>query len=303
MRLPFISKNEDQIKDDKNIYKIDVHGELDFDKWVVKESFKRPVVVDFWAPWCAPCRIIGPVLENLAAEAKGRWLLVKLNTEEGENQNLAIQFNIRSIPAVKAFKDGKVIDQFIGALPPEQIRAWLDKFVPNEADELTETAEQLLEKGELVEAKKLFEKALEFRARHPRALFGLAKLLAKEGKNEEALRTLDLIVDPNDEKLEREIAQLKFSLQQGGSESLKELEEKIKANPNDWSLQIEYARTIANNGDYNLALDLLLKVVENSDGELKDKARASMVEIFEILGHDHHLTSEYRQKLAEVLYR
>ncbi len=300
MKIPFIQRENNQ---SEQIYKIDVHGPEEFERWVIKESFRRPVVVDFWAPWCAPCRILGPTLESLAAEFNGRWLLVKLNTDEGENQNIAIQYNIRGIPAVKAFKDGQVIEQFVGALPPEQVRFWLEKFVPSEIDEWVEEGEKYLRKGDLKSAEELFDKALAKKPRHSRALFAKAQLLAQKGDKNEALRHLEMIVDVQDETLEREIAKLKLSLEGEDNVDLNTLQKRVEENPEDWDARIEYGRTLAKFGNYPTALSQLLKVVESGKGEAVDKARSAMVEIFEILGHDHELTEEYREKLAAALYR
>ena len=103
-------------------------GQIDFDKEVVEVSHRKPVVVDFWAPWCGPCRVIGPVLEKLAKESKGKWRLVKINTDK--HHHLVAQFGIRGIPAVKLFRDGKPVNEFVGALPEHAIRQWLAEVLP-----------------------------------------------------------------------------------------------------------------------------------------------------------------------------
>ncbi|HET6344491.1 MAG TPA: thioredoxin, partial [Myxococcota bacterium] len=142
---------------------------------VLEASRQLPVLVDFWAPWCGPCRVLGPALEALEAEARGRWRLVKVNTEA--EPMLAHQFQISSIPAVKLFRDGRVVDGFVGALPRAQISRWLDALIPSEAAEQVKQAQVAREAGDLDEARRLLEAALAAAPDDPMVKVPLAELV------------------------------------------------------------------------------------------------------------------------------
>jgi putative thioredoxin len=141
-------------------------NERTFDQEVIARSREAPVVVDFWAPWCGPCRTLGPTLERLAAEAKGAWVLAKVNVDE--NQRLAQAFRVQSIPAVVAVHQGKVVDQFVGALPESQVRAWLKRFVPEQGGSLLEAAQALEASGQPAAASRTCCSDAARRSREPR---------------------------------------------------------------------------------------------------------------------------------------
>ena len=164
----------------------------DFEQQVLQRSFEVPVVVDFWAEWCGPCRMLGPVLEKLEAEDDGAWVLAKLDTDA--NQDLAAGFQIQGIPAVKAFVNGQVVDAFVGALPAPTIRMWLERFVPSEADERVAEDEALAQAGDTAGAAIQLEQALAIRADHARALLALAELQPE--RTEELLKRLPAKLDP-----------------------------------------------------------------------------------------------------------
>src|ERR671929_35507 len=141
---------------DPNVIQVD---EASFERAVLQESRRRPVVVDFWADWCQPCRLIGPVLERLATQAGGEWLLAKLDVDA--HQRLAAAFRIQSIPAVKAFRDGRVVDEFIGAIPEQSIRQFVAGLVPTEADRLVAEGEAAERAGLLDQAEARYRRAFE----------------------------------------------------------------------------------------------------------------------------------------------
>jgi putative thioredoxin len=148
----------------------------DFRTEVIEASRERPVVVDFWAPWCGPCRILGPVLEKLSAENEGRWTLAKLNTDE--NAAIASRYGISGIPAVKMFVDGEVVGEFVGALPEARVRQWLDEHIPSPTKARVQAALQAFESGDAGLAERLVQDVLDVEPENPDASILLARLLA-----------------------------------------------------------------------------------------------------------------------------
>lgn len=249
---------------------------------VLEESKRRPVVVDFWAGWCQPCRLIGPVLERLAGEANGDFLLAKLDVDA--NPQASAAFQIQSIPAVKAFRDGRLVDEFIGAIPEQAIRQWLGGVVPSEADHLVEEGEEAEREGRVGEAERLYRKALDQQPDHVGALLGRGRLAATRGELEEARELLQPL-RPNPEA-ERLLTAIEVS---GWTEP----------NPNgDGPVQL--GQRAAAEGRYREALEAFLAEIQA--GEHRDDARDAMIKVFAVLGDDDPLTVEYRRKLAMALY-
>lgn len=249
---------------------------------VLEESKRRPVVVDFWAGWCQPCRLIGPVLERLAGEAGGDFLLAKLDVDA--NPQASAAFRIQSIPAVKAFRDGKLVDEFIGAIPEQAIRQWLTGVVPSEADRLVDQGEEAEREGRVGEAERLYRKALERQPDHVGALLGRGRLAAMRGEADEARELLQPL-RPNPEA-ERLLTALEVS-------------EWAEPNPNGEG-PIQRGQRAAAEGRYREALEAFLAEIQS--GEHRDEARDAMIKVFAVLGEDDPLTAEYRRKLAAALY-
>jgi putative thioredoxin len=247
---------------------------------VLEESYRRPVVVDFWADWCQPCRLIGPVLERLAEEHKGQFLLAKLDVDS--NPQVAGAFRIQSIPAVKAFRDGRLLTEFVGAIPEQSIRQFLKSVLPSEAEETVDRSEDAERAGRLDEAERLFRQALEADQNLTRAALGLGRLAAVRGDAAEAKRLLSpLRPDPEAERL------------------LATIEVSEWASPNG-SGPVAEAERAAAEGRFQEALDGFLQEIRG--GEQRDEAREAMLKLFAVLGDDDPLTIDYRRKLAAALF-
>jgi putative thioredoxin len=249
---------------------------------VLEESRSRPVVVDFWAAWCQPCRMIGPVLERLADEYKGQFVLAKLDVDS--NPQASAAFGIQNIPAVKAFRDGQPVSEFIGALPEQAIRQWLQAILPSQADALVERAAQAEQERRIEEAERLYRDALALQPNHPGAALGLGGVLAMRGDAEGAREVLSALrPDPEAERI------------------LAAIEVSEWASPNGDS-PLSKAEEAAAEGRFQEALEVFLAAVQNGTPEEKQRARDAMLKVFAVLGEDDPLTGEYRRRLATALF-
>ena len=265
----------------------------EFPQAVLQRSREVPVVVDFWAAWCGPCKVLGPVLEKLADEADGEFELVKIDVDA--NQQLAAQFGVQGIPMVMAFRDGSPVDAFTGALPEPQVKAWLERVLPNEHDRAVDAARDAVLEGDVVSAEARFRAVLSQVSDHQDAGTGLASLLLARGEVEEALIVLGkLSPTPEVERL-----QAAARLAASRDDDVGELE--AKATGGDDTARIELARALAGRGEFEPALDHLLAIVR-AKGDHKDDARLAMIDIFGVLGDEHPLTATYRRQLANALF-
>ncbi len=273
-----------------NVRDVDTAG---FNEQVIQRSHEVPVVVDFWAEWCGPCRTLGPTLERLTDEAGGAFELAKVDVDQ--NQALAGQMGVQGIPTVVAFKDGQPVSRFTGALPEPQVKEWLTGFVPNPMDDFVAAADDLVNQGRDDEAATMYRKVLEADPAHEGAAVGLASLLLAGGDPDGALSVLQPL--PGTPDVER----IRAAVRLGGGDSAEALAARLAADPDNEELQIELARSLIAGGDYEAGLDRLLDIVAGK-GEHADSARAAMLDAFEVLGADDPLTSAYRRRLANALF-
>jgi putative thioredoxin len=242
-------------------------GEADFEERVIRRSHELPIVVDFWADWCGPCKALSPALERAAAERSGRIALAKVDVDA--NQRLAAGFRVQGIPSVKAFRDGKVVAEFTGAIPPAEVESFFDRLLPSEADQLAARGDE-----------ESLRRALELDPRHSEARRGLGRLLLAGGEPQEALELLEPAA--GDFLADGLAARARLTLDDGNA--------------------LSPAFAAWDEGDHARALELLQEAIAASgDADERDLLRRAMVGIFTELGPDDPLAREHRRRLASAL--
>jgi putative thioredoxin len=272
-----------------------------FEQDVIERSKQTPVVLDFWAPWCGPCRQLGPILEKAAEEHAGQFIVVKANSDE--LQQHAAAFGVQGIPAVYALKDGEVVDGFVGLLSEPQLAQWLSRFLPGAAELLTRQADELAA-SDADAAEKKFREALASAANYAPAKIGLARVLLAQGKQEECRQVLaDLelrgFLEPEAQQIQ---AQLHLAAHAVSGGQLDALRRQVGQSPADLALKIQLAEALLAAGQYAEGFDLCLEVVERDAGKLREQARTMMVDAFRVLGDASDLSLTYRRKLSSALY-
>jgi putative thioredoxin len=273
---------------------IDV-SESDFEYHVISYSQNVPVVVDFWAEWCGPCRVIGPILGRLAEEAQGGFRLAKVNVDE--NPNLALRYNVRSIPIVKAFREGKMVAEFVGVQPESEIREFLHEVAPDQSDLNLEKGQNLLEMQQPIEAESSFRQTLDSSPTNSAALLGLARCLLLQGRGTEALDLLSNFPTSKEFASAEKLHPLAKELSQLDTERAR-----IEATGAPLDAAFQNSLRLINRGNVEAAMDGLLDILREDKHYNDGEARRIMVAILEMLGDNNPITRQYRGELASVLF-
>jgi putative thioredoxin len=278
-----------------------------FDQVVLEGSRERPVLVDFWAPWCGPCRTLAPMLDKLAAEYADRFTLAKLDTDR--DPEIAGRYGVRGIPNCKLFVDGQVADEFTGVLPESALRQFLERALPSPAAALIEAAKSRLLEDDANGAMALLDEAIAIDPEDEDAALTRMEALLACGRSIEAGQVAFALESPQRARTrplrdELRLATLKarVALAAGGNQDLAALEARA-ASSSDTKAKLDYANALAASGDYKRALDELLAIVNDDRSYADDSARKAMLTIFEALGADSDLARSYRRELAAAINR
>ena len=283
--------------------------EADFEESVLVASTRMPVLIDFWAPWCGPCKQLTPILEKAVRNAKGRVKLVKMNIDE--HPAIPGQMGIQSIPAVIAFVNGQPADGFMGAIPESQVNAFIDKITkgvpaagePNIAEILAE-AEAVLAEGDAAGAAQIYAEVLAHDSTNIAALAGLAKCYVTSGAIDQAKQTLGMVPESkrNDAAVKAVQAAIDLAEQAESLGPVAELEQKVAANPLDHQARFDLATALNAQGNRAAATEQLLAIVKRDRKWNEDGARKQLVQFFEAWGGADESTVDGRKRLSTILF-
>jgi putative thioredoxin len=275
--------------------------EADFQQSVIEESKKRLVLVDFWAPWCGPCRSLTPIIEKLAQEFAGRFLLARVNSDE--NQSLASQFSVRSIPNVKAFSDGKMVDEFAGAAPEGTVRQFIERLLPSPAEEQRRTAMQTYASGNADGALASLQAAQSLEPGNDNIRLDRAEILIDLGRSADAEALVDELAPlaKMDSRVEHLRALLTFADTGQAGASIDKLEARVSQDSTDLDARLALAKQYVSAKQFEPALNHLLEIIRTDRHFGEDAGRKTMLAVFELLGNEHPLTRQYRRLLAAAI--
>jgi len=278
---------------------------------VIEASRDVPVIVDFWATWCGPCKTLTPILESVVAKARGAVRMVKIDVDK--NPDLSAQLRIQSIPTVFAFKNGQPVDAFQGALPESEVQHWVDQLIaqhggevePSPVDQALAAAEEAFNAGDIGGAGALYAQVLNHDAQNTKALAGMAKSYLKTGKVDKAREIVDQIGEDlrNNDDIRAIISAIELA--EAGSTAVGDLDNlrtRLDGNPDDLQTRFDLAVALYGGGDAEAAVDELVEVIRRKREWNDDAARQQLLKIFEALGPSDPITVSGRRKLSSILF-
>lgn len=282
------------------MYSFDV-TEQNFQQEVLEKSRNVPVVVDFWAPWCGPCQTLKPLLENLAQEYEGKFLLAKVNADD--NQALAAQFGVRGIPSVKAVYNGKLINEFSGAIPEPAIRKFLDEILPNESETKRQQALASFEAGDIDSAVAQLEEAVALDDDNHNAKIDLAALLAEKKDFENARNLLNKVPLnlQQEDRFKELMTRIDLSARAGELADKETLLQRVEQDEMDLQARLELANHYIATQSYDEAMEFLFDIIKKDRNYGDDIARKTMLDIFTLLGNQDERVRKARKTLATLL--
>ncbi len=266
--------------------------EANFDYEVIEFSQNIPVLADFWAEWSVPCKTVDPILRDLATQSEGSFRLARLNVDE--NPKTAMRFNVRALPAVKAFRQGAIIGEFTGLKPEQDIRRFIRNVIPSHVDLSLDKGFSMLNMERWEDAAGAFQTVLEERPDHPGGKVGLAKSMIALGQSDEALALLESVPNSHESRSVEILRPL--------ASALNRLHEQDSDAPSSIEATYQHAMRLVELGNFPAAMDGILAVLRQDKHYREDEARQVILGLFEILGDNNSITRQYRNELASILF-
>jgi len=277
-------------------------GMNNFQQVVLENSINKPVLVDFWADWCQPCQTIMPMLAKLAEEYDGQFELAKVNADQ--EQELAGHFGIKSLPTMKLFYQGQIVDEKVGAVPESEVRAMLDKHIVSESQKFMQAATMAYQQGQTEQALEMLNHALAKDPENAELKVTIAQMVNAQGDSESALALLDSL-DEDGAKLDAAVqlrAEINLAEQLADLPPLAEIEQRLAQNPGDLEALLQKSRHLTAQGDYDNAMECLLDIMRRDRAYEDDAGRKGLLELFDMLGGEHPSVQKYRRKLFTLLH-